>query len=319
MSHHKNNSGKKSQIICTALLVACLFFAYPQKSEAALWPGIDPEITRVLDTVYDMIQGMIMGALKQGGVKMINSQVDGMMSGQGMSGGAAFITDWKDYLIDQPKDDAKLYMNSYLSKMTSGAGSSVMGYVAEGFSQEGGSYAHTLTQAVKDNLEFGDAPIAFSYEGDPAAMFDGKDFKMLELYTSGVNNPWSFEMEAEYAYDKKLAEEEAVTQARAVAYQGFTGTESGGDGTVTFPGILTKEIAANVEDLPNKVIAAAKSIPEVITSIVSQMITKKIQQGFSGVQKKAQSKSSTQYKFSTSTNKAMDTLGPGARFNPLGQ
>ena len=311
MFSYKNNLGKKSTAIVTLALISCLFFSYPTKADAALWPGIDPEITRMLDTVYDMVQGMILGALKQAAVKMLNSQMDGLMAGQG-NNGAAYITNWKDYLVDQPKSETKVYMNSYLSKMTAGKGSSTTGYQAEGFSG-GSSYSQTLAQAEKNRFENIDNVPKLSYEGDPSQMFSGKGFKNLELYTSGVNNPWAFNMAAENAYEKQLAEKKAIAQAQAISNQGFRGT-TGSNGTITYPGILKKEMAANVDKLPNDVLASAKSIPEVITSIVSQLITKKMQQGFDSIQKSSQSQASSQNKQQSSVNNAAKVSGPSALF-----
>lgn len=310
MLDYKNNSRKKSITIITIVFLSCLFFSYPTKASAALWPGIDPNITRALDTVYAMIQGMILGAEKQAAVKMLNGQIDSLMGGQGKNG-AAYITDWKDYLVSQPKSNTKTYMNSYLSKMTGGKGSST-GYSAEGFSS-GSSYSQTLAQTEKNRLEKKDDVPKLSYEGDPSQMFSGKGFKNLELYTSGVNNPWAFQMATEDAYNKKLTEEKSVAQAKAIANQGFKGT-TGSDGSITYPGILTKELTANTENLPNEVIASAGSIPEVITAIVSQMITKKIQQGFDSVQKSSQSQSSSQNKQTTGINNAAKISGPSAIF-----
>ncbi len=317
MFHQKRKKINFIQLISIVFLALFLSLFSPQKTEAAWIPGMDPMIQRMLDTIYEQVVGMVMGAAKTAAVKMLNSQVDSLVSGKG-TGNAAFITNWKDYLVTQPKNNTATYMNSRLTQMTAGKGSST-GYSSEGFSGSG-NYASALTQAAKNSVAQKTAVPQMTYQSDPSKMFAGGNFKNLELYLSGINNPWSFSVAADNAYQEELANQKNIQQTQAVAYQGFKPTTSGtGDQqVVTRPGILTKETVANVENLPNNVIASAKSVPEVISSVVSQMIAKAIQQGFSGMQKSAQSQISTQSKLNSGMNNAMNTSGPAAQFNALG-
>ena len=317
MSYQKNKFGRSQKAILTLVLIAFLGFSYPAKTQAALWPAIDPIMSRMLDTVYDTVQGMILGSLKQSAVKILNSQVDSLVSGRG-TGNAAFITNWQDYMVTQPQNNTKTYMNSYLTQMTAGKGSST-GYSSEGFSGSG-NYAAALTQMAKNNITQMTAVPQMTYQSDPSTMFASGNFKNLELYLSGINNPWSFGAAADSAYQQQLATQQSIQQTQAIAYQGFKPTVSGtgANQIVTRPGILTKETVANVENLPNNVIANAKSVPEVISSVVSQMITKAIQQGFSGMQKSVQTQTSTQSKLTSGINSAVQTSGPAAQFNILG-
>lgn len=316
MSRNRNTSSKNRQAIFIIALVSFLFFSYPTKTQAAFWPTIDPIITRMLDTVWATIQGIILGAAKQAAVKMLNKQVDSLVSGTGSdSGSTAFITNWTDYLVTQPKNTTTTYMNDYLTQMTSGR-SSDTGYSSEGFSGSSNSYAKAFTQMEKNKLkEQGTVP-KMTYVGDPSEMFDSGNFKNLETFLSGVNNSWAADIAFNAAMQKKQAEETLANQTRAIAYQGFKGTSSGTGSkeTITYPGSLTKDSVANVENMGNNVIASAQSIPEVISSVISQMITKAIQKGFDSIQKNAQNDQSTQNKEDSSTNDSVTNNGPGILF-----
>ncbi len=313
MLQNKNKSNSFYGTTLAVVLTALLFTSYPTKTQAALWPVMDPMITRMLDTVYDTIQGIIRGAAKQAAVKMLNSQLGNLVSGGG-SGTAAFITDWTDYLITQPENNTQVYMNSYLAQMTSGRGSSA-GYSSEGF-YGGGNYATNLVQMEKTKIAQRSTTPTMTYEGDPSKMLDGGNFKSMSLYLSGINNPVAFDIATRNAYQQKLDDEKAVGQTRAIAYQGFKGTSSSSNpNAITYPGILTKEVVANVENMGNNVITSANSIPEIITSVVSQMIMKEINQGFSGVEKSLQKEASSQNRLDSGMNSAINTSGPGVLYN----
>jgi hypothetical protein len=252
----------------------------------ALWPDI-PGFTykQMLEDIRDRIKGITLGMLKQQAITTINKQVDSMLAGKGKSGkNAQFITDWEAYLHKTPKNNTKLYMNDYLSKITSGKGS-ISGYKSEGFgsiigSGGNGSYAKQLVAAAKTTTVDQKTP-KLSYEGDPSKMFSGGNFKNLNLYLSGINNPWSFDINAQAEYAKKLAEEKKTAATKAVAYQGgkAVGEGKNGKGKVTLPGSVVVQTKANTMDLGNKVIASAQHPEEVITALVSKIMTAALKQG----------------------------------------
>lgn len=317
MSLNRKNFIKKQQALFVVALFSFLFFSYPAKTQAAFWPVIDPIINRMLDTVYTTIQGIILGASKQAAVKMLNSQVDSLVSGDGSStDGAVFITDWRDYLETQPLNNTTTYMNSRLTKMTSGRDSS-SGYSSEGFSDTG-SYASKLVQMEKNKMTQQNSVRKMTYEGDPTEMFASGNLKNMEIFLDAdkPNNSWTFDIAFTEDYQQKLNEQRRLYQTQAIANQSFKSTTSGtGDEQiVTRPGILTKDSIANIENIPNNTIASAQSIPEVISSVVSQMITKAIQKGFDGLQKSAQNNENSQDKLDSGTNSSIADNGPGILF-----
>jgi hypothetical protein len=193
-----------------------------------------------------------------------------------------FITDWRDYLVKQPEGRTRIYMNDYISQMTSGRGSRT-GYVGEGFLGGGsaGSYNQMLSNIAKKETIDRQTPKT-TYPGDPSQMFAQGNFKNMGTYLSGVNNPWAFSIAAQNEYQKRLTEEKTESQTRAMAYEGFRGTEvkgRNGQVLITNPGSVVKQAVTNVQDIGNKIVAAATHPEEIISAIVSQMMTQAIQQG----------------------------------------
>ena len=283
------------------LLGLCL--ACPLTVRAAWMPGVDPAIQRVLDTIYEMIQGMIMGTLKQQAAQMLNQQMNSLIGG-GQGGQAMFITNWQDYLVAQPTNRTINYMNDYISQMTMGRGS-MTGYSAEGFF---GNYVSSLQNSAMGVLDQSVPKVTF--EMNPSQMFDAGNFKGLNQYLSGINNPWGFNQMVTAEYQRKLEENRLIAESKAKANLGFIGQEDA-QGNTLYPGSLAMQNMANVQDLGNKIIAGAENIPEVITAVVSQMITRAMQQGFTQVQMKVNSEVNQS---SQKMQQSIQSSGPKGRF-----
>ena len=301
-----NNRKKINSTFLIIFLSLLFFFCFILKTNAAWIPGLDPDIETGLEEVSEMIKGTAIGALKQQGVNSLLSQVDNF-AGQGSGGQPAFITNWQDFIIEKPKSEVDVYMNDYLSEVTQGR-NTFSGYSTDGFTGPS-NYAATLSQSVKS---LNSAAPKLTYEGDPSQMFETGNFKNMELYLSGVNNPWAFNMNAENEQQKKLKEKEDVAKTIGTAYQGFLPASDSATENITSPGILAKEMMANAQDLPNKVLASAKTIPEVTAAVANLMI--KNPNGFESVKRKVSKAASTENRANSSLNENIETNGPGARF-----
>ncbi|HLN18639.1 MAG TPA: hypothetical protein VK255_00530 [Patescibacteria group bacterium] len=291
----KNIKNKFKRII---LVVFVFFFIFsstltvPKAQATYSWPDIIGfSYKEMLEELYNKVQGMILGMLKQQAIQTISSQVDSMISGSG-SGSAKFITDWEKYLYKTPDNNTKLYMNDYLSKITSGKGS-LSSYLTEGFSSSsssgssssGSGYASQLVSMAKSNTTNKKDP-SFSYEGNPSNMFSSGNFKNFNSYLSGINNPWSFDVNAQNEYAQKKEEERSLAAVKAQAYLGGIGVGEGssGKGKITLPGSVIVQTKSNVMDLGNKVLASASHPEEVVTSLVSKILSQAMKQGMSMLQ-----------------------------------
>jgi hypothetical protein len=212
-------------------------------------------------------------------------------------------------------------MNDYVSQMTSGRGS-LSNYTAEGFSKCLDRYCSMILANARNSLKmlinklFGTQSWRgprVTYAPCPGDMFIRRSFKDINRYISGINNPWAFDMEVRNEQQRKLEEEKEIQRTRAIAYQGFTGT-TGADGkTTTYPGSLTKDNAANAQNVGNIAVGSAQDVQGVISSVVMAALAK-TQQGFSGAQRSAQKDASTQSRVDSSTANQVDESGPGSLY-----
>ncbi len=279
---YKKNKKHCFQKLALILILSFSFTFLPTTKTQAAWiPGLDPIIKKGLEIIYDTVDGIVLGTLKQAAIQMLNQQID-QLAGSGARGEPAFITNWQDFLIQQTEARVDTYMNDYLSQVTQGR-NSISDY-------EGFSHAFHLSQIIETNESTEKKRPKITYEGNVEDMFNCGSFRNLEVYFSGINNPWTFEIDYQQEKEKKLEEEKFIAQTKAIAYKGFTGTpaEENDPHSVTFPGGLTESIMANTQKMPAEAIVNATSMQEVIVAIVGQVISKAIQQGFSSVQKKLQ-------------------------------
>ena len=328
-----------SKIILAVFLAAFFSFAAPAKTQAALWPGIDPEISQTLTAIYNHIQGTIMAALQKQAATMLSRQATNAIAGKSLNS-AGFITDWQGFLYTTPQKQATTYMNDYLSKMTKGTGSTT-GYISEGFLSSGttagatsttgttststssllgasssGNYPQQLQQSAQSLIKAQNPTQIpqLTYQGDPSQMFASGNFQNMLNYMSGVNNPWAFNMAAQSAYQTQLTQLQNAAKSQAVAYSGFKGvttTAANGKQIVTNPGSLTVRAVSSAQNIGNSIVASATNPEQIITAVVSQLATQAIKMGLGQVQSYVNKELNTPQKNQT---QALSTQSPAALF-----
>lgn len=330
--------------VLVVLLSSFLSFLPIHKSNAAIWPAIDPTYQRVIDTVYEQLQGVIMSALKQAAAKMINQQVNKLVGGSASSG-TMFITNWEDFLVNEPKKQADKYINDYLSQLTKGrgsassyissSGSSVLGAYdsksSEGFfggkvlgsddetttttASSGNYYEELLDTAKKATTEKTEPEV--TYEGNPSDMLSGKNFSKFNLYLSptAINSKFAMGLVwAPYKQQQYLQNQEKIAAAQSVAYKGFKGATK--DGIVITPGSTVEQAVANAQDIGNKILASSEKPAEMISSIVSQIVTQALQQGIGEVSSMVdQQVNQVTDKVVNARDQALSKYGPSSLYN----
>lgn len=290
-------------------MLEIFYFSSVPKTQAAWIPGLDPIIMEGLMMIEDMIDSLMVGTLKQQAVMMLSIQVDSL-AGRGANGQASFIVNWQDYLINEPQNATNLYMNDYISQMTRGRNSSSL-YSAEGFSGPAnygaqlGQTAGLLGSAKQQRL---------TYEGDPSQMLQSGNFKNMELYLSGVNNPWGFNIAVQAEEQRVLNNNRLLATTKGTAGGGYLGVPGDSPGTETMPGSTVGAMMNSKQTMPDRILEAASSIPEVATALVTQMISRSVMQGFVSVRSKTAKATAGVTKYTNATNSAMGTYGPAARF-----
>jgi len=285
-----------------------------------------------------------MGALKQQAARIINEQVNKLVGGT-VGSAAMFITDWEDFLVLEPQRQANTYMNDYLSQITRGRGSS-SGYRSasrryvlgasdsktnEGFfggkvlgsddevQGEGTGtalssdnyYENVLDTAKASTTERQD--LVSNYEGNPTQMLDNNTFGKMNEWIFGPNY-WASEIrdrEKSYRYREDQRQQ---AFAMSVAYGGYRGTMK--NGRVVTPGSTIEQTVANVQDIGNKIIAAAQHPEELISSVVANVINTAIKQGIGAASNMVDRQvNQVTDKVLNTVNSNLKSVGPRALFN----
>lgn len=296
------------------LIFVFVFSFFPaQKSEATVWPAVESIIQTALLTMKQAVMGMILGIAKQRAISQLSSQINGIVGGKSSSG-AMFVTDWRDYLVAKPENEAKVYINSYVTQITAGRGSlsQYMPAGYEGFGSGMGNYFNSLKVGVMGSTG-GQNAFRVTYSGDPSQMFAQGNFRNLDTYLSGINNPWAFNLHVQAKFDEAKKEAQLINAQKVQAGLGFIGKEVNGK-TVT-PGSVAQAAVTSVQDLGNKTIASATNIPEVLTSIVSKMLSQALEKGIGNVQAYvSKNTNDSKNKVNVQMNASIQKYGPAAQY-----
>lgn len=259
-----------------------------------------------MQEMFKQLNFVITGAAQQAAIKMITEKVYSAVSGGGSGSGPSFITNWQTALETNPQKQAALFIESMSAMSTQMRGSSSY-RSSEGV---GGNYMSGLKNLIpgitsQSNLA---SRCAVTYAGNPANMFADGTFKNFSQFMSGTNNPWSYQTCMQNVYQEKLASLQRIAEVQAMANQGFIGKPG-------FPGILIKEMTANVQNMGNQAIASAQGLAQVITSAVMKMAMDAMQNGIGNVQEQIQKGATNPSdKLNTQTQNQVKNFGPGAMF-----
>lgn len=144
------------------------------------------------------------------------------------------------------------------------------------------NYVNSLEKNVQSSI-IEPKNSSLTYEGDPSNMFKSKDgFYNMSLFLSGINHPAAFDLYMQQKYREEVETEEDIARTKAIAYQGFKGTEK--NGKTVNPGSVVKENVVNVQDMGNQLIVNADHPAELLTAIVAQYLQKALEGGWNNVQ-----------------------------------
>jgi len=313
MKTETENSAKKRFGIAIAMMIFLFSFFPYANAKADYWGAA--MMSEVWAAAYNkmmkQIDDTLVASLQQAAYQTISNAYNNAISG---ASGPMFITNWENFLISDPQRKADLYMNDFFTSMTSGRGSA--GYsnakkflsTRNGLSSEekvagaetaregivagdyawsisSGSYQVALVEEAKNNTI--NASIPACEITDASGAFTGNSWSTFTtMIGTDSCNKFGFNNISQSAYASKLEKEGKIAETQGLAGQGFLPKMSGN--TIITPGSTIASIQAQIEDLPNKVIAAADSAPEIITSIVTRLATRTIQQGIGQAQQYAQ-------------------------------
>lgn len=309
----------KRKIILSIITLAVLVIIPFHRARADVWGAnaMAAILKHTMERIDAEIHGAIMGALKIAAAESINSTVSSLISGGGTSG-AMFITDWDDWLYNQPAEQTKLYMNDFLTLTTAGKGSS-SNYIATG-QGEGvtGSALAQHIQSYKNSMENNIPQYDLDSTCEDLSTVPSSEFWRCwsASHSNDMNNYFGRELVWDSASISKQTREEQKAAYTAMSYKGFKPQTSGS--SVITPGSTIADMYSNTQDLGNKIIASAQSIPEVITAVVTRIATNAIRQGIGNAQRNVQREiNNVTSGVRRDVNEAVQQSGPGQTFKPM--
>ena len=311
---------KSKNKIAFILLFFVVFSIFPYNhAKADIWGSamMSAGFTEMMKKIDTMIRDTLMGALKQAALQTITKTVSNAVSGGGS--GPLFVTNWETFLINDPRRKADLYMNDFFSGMTRGRGSSsnysgltgslfssrdsnskvagasiaregiVKGDYTEmgNYSSSGGDYQESLVSEGKNETVDATIPSCNLTSVSSSNMF--KLSTLSTIFGNDACNKPGVRNISKGVYLSEIEKQQKVSATEGVANQGYKSVKSG-DSIVT-PGSTVGAIQAQNEDLGNKMLAGATSMPEVLTSLISRLAVQTLQKGIGQAQSYAQSSS----------------------------
>ena len=306
-------------------MVGLLSVSSPSPARAGVWgePTAAGLMTSMIAQIQEAIKGALLGSLKSAAIQMLNNQIDRLIGGNSV-GQALFITDYQEFLYGTSQQQVELFMNDFFTRTTRGMGSSA-NYIATGEigSELTGNYANYLIAQAENALPDAEQGAEegcldlYEYVESPEAMFTDGDWRALNAFFSNpCNNTFGYTLMTEAAYQEKFTEEVEAAKLKAQS-SGFVPQEV--DGKVVTPAATIEGLATNVQDIGNRMIAAASNPGEflsgVVVSMVNQTVNKLVQRGVGKVQANIQREvNDSNRKTAEARNKAARESGPGSQF-----
>lgn len=282
---------KKLKIFVVTITIATLCFAStPSPAYAGYWGEalMSTMFRNIWTMLMEIIRQVVVKALKQAAIEQITGAVDNMISGGGGgSEGALFITDWEKFLENGPAEKAEVYLNDMLT-YTGGGRSSFSDYSS--FSSEGivGNFASSIQNSTLAAINNAVPQITIQeYIGSSGDLFGAGNWRGFDAFTSNSsNNPFGNYLSSKALYDDKLESEKETAKTKAIAYQGYKASESGGQ--VATPGTAIRDMQASANSIGNQALATAQGMAEVVAGMVVQVVTKSIKQGVGSAKRNIQ-------------------------------
>jgi len=275
----------------SVFLLLCFSFAlFPHEVRAESWGSnyYSTIIDQMITTIKRQIEGAMLGTLKMAATEMLNSQVMGFVGG-GAGSEPLFITDFKEFLHQDPKEKVDLFMNDFFSMTTGGksASANYVGAEADG-SIRGGDYtAYLINVAKRETTERRTSRYDLDQYGGVNALARGDARAFHAFFRNPMNSPYGYTSEAVQMYQEQLQAEQTVAATKALS-SGFLPKEQGG--RVMSPAATIQAATTNAQNLGNNILAAAQNPGEILSGVIvamaNKMVTNLIQKGVGEIQSK---------------------------------
>jgi len=275
----------------TAFVVAASFIVaistYEAKAEAWGTNAAAAILKEVLERTQRVIDGVILSSTKMAATSVLNSQVASLIGGSSL-GESGIVTDWEKYLYQEPVEETRVYMDSYLTAVTGGRAAS--NYRSAGSSEYSyNSYLKSYAEGMLATTSDGDIVAANAEEQIPdfqKKLADG-DIQAYNVYFQGANNPFSLSLMARSQEQQVYESLKDTQQTKAIAYGGYKGTTAEDGKTIITPGSTVRDVVSNVYGIGPNIIATSSNPSELtsgtVLAAVNSAIMKLFQNGLGSV------------------------------------
>ncbi len=302
-------------------IVFLMGFLFVSSSKPAYaWDAvIGAAFHRAIDTLWDNIEGILKGIAKRLAVELAVRKAN-EVTGFGSKNSPTFITDYKQYLEQAVLTESMVVANDFLTETLGGKYSSLVYTVATGnLHTLGRSYVSYLAAEAQAGLSVGTCKYNLDqYSVDPIASLQRGNWRVFNaMIANPCNNPAGYSGEVRKFFQEDLKQRAERARVKAIANQGFVGSEK--NGSITAPGILIKDLTAKVNALPYDLIAPANGYSEILTAaagaFANTVMSNLVQRGFESVAKKVDRELGKVDKQVLDARKDIESqLGPGAYF-----
>ena len=216
-------------VVFVLLFIGTLILSTPRAQAGGEWGISDAVATNLFDSMRDIISGTLLSAYKIVAVEVLNSRVGQLVSGGSMHGRPLVITNYNDFLYRAPAQRTGLFMNDFFTLTTRGKayGSNYIPF--GGYNNFRGNYSAYLIsvgqQSIMESTGVNMVNLE-EYIPSPELMFAQGDWRAFNAFFSNpANNPYGYALQAQQAYQQKLAMEQEQARIKAMSGGGYLPVE----------------------------------------------------------------------------------------------
>lgn len=303
-----------------AIFFFCGFLFITAPKPVYAWDAIPAELLgQTIDKLWIAIQGILKGLAKRLAVELAIRKANDL-TGMGHKNSPTFITDYKNYLFAAVLDESLIAFDDVLTQTLGGKGSALVYTAATGGLQSlGRNYMNYLYSEGRSAIAEPYCRYTLDqYTSDPIRSLQDGDWRVFNaMVANSCNNPSGFAAQVRRQFEADLQRRAEAARTQAIANQGFLGPQK--NGQLTAPGILIKELTANVQAIPSQMIGQANEWTEILSAaagaFANTVMTNLFQKGFESVAKKIDRElGKVDSKVLEARRDIEKELGPGAYF-----
>jgi hypothetical protein len=294
------------------LIAAALSFIVPAPARAGYWGEDLLAVTykEMLEEVYIQMKETVISNLKMVAIRTIQSRISSLIGSSGSGGGSLIISNWQNFIYGSAQKYSTQVTTDFFKGLESGLPSTVKQRIT--------TPAKTATLSNPFSMQ----PDIQNYiaNGDMSKVFDSTVQNQWKIWRQGgkpQNDPATYAMLGESLKQESFRQKEEQKKTEGVTGKGYqsvtakssSGSSSGkasqaggsntgkygtvgygseGEGTETIvtPASDVADASAKSRNLPFDMLAMARSVPEIATSMVTSILTQMMNKGLSTVTSK---------------------------------